>query len=425
MARKTRHSLSRLEFDWARLKKFAMVGAASLLAGAFAFSQALSGLDRSGASPAVLPVFRDPIAQLDQVRVGLSDDKMRIEVADPRRANAIARNSLARAPINPGAIYIFALVANGANQPKKAAKYAQLIEQLSRRHVGGQMMLADQAMRAKRHQAAISHIDRALRTKPEITPQVFPMLAEALRYPDFRTYLGQSLNGSVPWRDAFLAYAAAQPYAQSGTAQLILGLPALKDSTDFRLAVRSLALGLGSSGQTDLLRRLYMHVPAASAGLKTRATAETFSNFALVEGAPPIAWDVGEDTTNGALVSAGSKPGSVNINGWAESGYGGAVATKFVWLRAGRWALRYTGIGEAGGGGASAIWDVGCVTSRGITPLTTSVDIFAAGGSRSLGFAVPATCSVARVQLTVRGAQSGGASQIDLKNVHLVRDAAD
>lgn len=425
MARKTGHLLSRLEIDGARLKKFALVGAASLLAGAVAFSQALSGLDSSGASPAVLPVFRDPVAQLGQVRVGLSDDKTRIEVAAPRRATAIARNSLARAPVNPGAIYIFALVANGANEPKKAAKYARLIEQLSRRHVGGQMMLADQAMRAKRYKAAISHIDRALRTKPEITPQVFPMLAEALRYPDFRTYLGQSLNGSVPWRDSFLAYAAAQPYAQSGTAQLILGLPGLKDSADFRLAVRSLALGLGNSGQTDLLRRLYMHVPAASAGLKAPATAATFRDFALVEGAPPIAWAVGEDTTNGALVSAGDTAGSVNINGWAESGYGGAVATKFVWLSAGRWALRYTGSGEAGGGGASAVWDIGCVTSRGVGPLTTSADIFSAGGARSLGFTVLETCPVARVQLTVRGAQSGGSSQIDLGNVHLVRAAAD
>ncbi|MCW5646995.1 MAG: hypothetical protein KIT23_07205 [Sphingopyxis sp.] len=424
MARKTGRSSSRLEIDAARLKKIAVVGAASLLAGAIAFSQALSGLDSSGTSPVVLPVFRDPVAQLNLVRVGLSDDKTRIEVASPRHAASIARNSLARAPINPGAIYIFALIANGTNEPKKAARYAQLIEQLSRRHVGGQMMLADQAMRAKRHKAAISHIDRALRTKPEITPQVFPILAEALRYPDFRTYLGQSLAGSVPWRDAFFAYAAAQPYAQSGTAQLILELPGLKDSADLRLAVRSLTLGLGNSGQTDLLRRLYMHVPAASAGLKAPATAATFRDFALVEGAPPIAWDVGEDTTNGALVSAGNKTGSVNITGWAESGYGGVVATKFVWLSAGRWALRYTGSGEAGGGGASAIWDVGCVTARGVTPLTTSADIFAARGARSLGFAVPTTCPVARIQLTVRGAQSGGSSQIDLSNVHLVRAPA-
>jgi hypothetical protein len=405
------------------VKRIAMIGGAALLVAAVAFSQALAGLDASGRSPLVASPFRDPVAQLSQVRVGLSQDKKRLEVADPARAVSIARGSLGRAPLNPGAVYLLALVANTRGQSQKAVEYARLVERLSRRYVGGQMMLAEQSMRARQYEVAISHIDRALRTKPEITPQVFPILAEALRFPDFRKYLARNLSGRAAWRDAFFAYAAAQPYAQSGTAELILDLPKPRDSADLRLAVRHLTQGLANSGETDLLRRLYTHVPAATAGLSNPATASTFGDFALVEGAPPIAWEVSEDTTNGALVSKGGKSGSVNINGWAESGYGGVVATKFLWVPSGRWALRYTGRGEAGGEGASSTWQVGCVTEDSVTSLVTSTDIFAAGGTKSLGFTTPSSCPVVRVQLSVRGGLSGGSSQVDLSDVHLVKGA--
>ena len=426
MARKHRRSsVSRGDMTPV-LKRYALIGGVAIVVGALAFSQALAGLDRTGRSPLVASAFRNPVAPLNMIHIGPSADKKRIEVSAPKRAAAIARASLKRSPINPNALYMLALVAETRNDGKASARYVALAEKLSRRHVGSQMLLAAQAMQAKRYTVAIEHIDRALRTEPEITPLVFPIMADALRFPDFRRYLTIALRRSAPWRDSFFAYAAAQPYAQEGTAQLMLGLSGFKDSTDIRVAVAQLAQGLTQSRETDLLKRLYMHVPPASIGLRARPTGATFRDLALLDGAPPVAWGVGEDTTNGALVAAGKRPGTVNINGWAEAGYGGVVANKLLWLPAGRWSLNYTGHGNVGGSGARSNWEVRCITPEKTVSLASSTDIFAAGtGPQSLGFIVPANCAVVLVELSVRGSLSGGASQVDVTGVRLVRGTGD
>jgi hypothetical protein len=330
MARKHRRSLVSRGDIAPFLKSYAFVGIGALVCGALTFSQALAGLDATGRNPMVASPFRNPVAPLNMIRVGASEDKKRIEVSNPKRAARIARESLERSPVNPNALHMLALVAETRGEGKKSAQYVALAEKLSRRHAGSQMLLAGQAMQAKHYAVAIEHIDRALRTEPEITPQVFPILADALRFPDFRKYLSIALRRKAPWRDSFFAYAAAQPYAQSGTAQLMLGLSGLKDSTDMRVAVALLAQGLTASRETDLLKRLYMHVPPTSIGLRNRPTEATFRDLTLLDGVPPVAWGVNEDTTNGALVAAGKMPGTVNINGWAEAGYGSVVAKKAV-----------------------------------------------------------------------------------------------
>ncbi|PKQ00904.1 MAG: hypothetical protein CVT74_01775 [Alphaproteobacteria bacterium HGW-Alphaproteobacteria-13] len=426
MARKHRKSLMPRGDIRPFLKQYALVGAAALLVGALAFSQALAGLDKTGRSPLVASPFRNPVAPLNMVRVGASADRQRIEVSDPERAAAVARQSLKRAPLNPSALHMLALVAETRNDGKASARYVGLAEKLSRRHVGSQMLLAGQAMQAKRYAVAIEHIDRALRTEPEITGQIFPVLAEALRFPEFRKYLSIALRRQPPWRDGFFAYAAAQPYARSGAAQLMLDLSDLKDSANMRGAVALLVQGLAESGETDLLRRLYRHVPPATVGLRTRPAEATFGDLALLDGAPPVAWGVSEDTTNGAVVGPGSRPGMVNISGWAEAGYGGPVAAKLLWLPTGRQNLLYSGHGDVGGSGARANWDVSCVTPDKKVLLASSVDIFTGGrGDKSLGFSVPADCPAVLVELSVRGSLSGAASQIDIADVRLVRSGAD
>ncbi|MHA4836648.1 tetratricopeptide repeat protein [Sphingopyxis sp. MSC1_008] len=426
MARKHRRSLVSRGDIAPFLKSYAFVGIGALVCGALTFSQALAGLDATGRNPMVASPFRNPVAPLNMIRVGASEDKKRIEVSNPKRAARIARESLERSPVNPNALHMLALVAETRGEGKKSAQYVALAEKLSRRHAGSQMLLAGQAMQAKHYAVAIEHIDRALRTEPEITPQVFPILADALRFPDFRKYLSIALRRKAPWRDSFFAYAAAQPYAQSGTAQLMLGLSGLKDSTDMRVAVALLAQGLTASRETDLLKRLYMHVPPTSIGLRNRPTEATFRDLTLLDGVPPVAWGVNEDTTNGALVAAGKMPGTVNINGWAEAGYGSVVAKKLLWLPTGRWNLLYSGRGNVGGAGARSNWEVRCVRPLADTSLTSSVNIFTAGsGTKSLGFTVPANCPVVLVELSVRGSLSGGASQIDLTDVRLVRGATN
>lgn len=404
------------------LKRYAFVGIGALIVGTLAFSQALAGLDATGRNPLVASPFRNPVAPLNMIRVGASEDKKSVEVANPNRAAAIARESLERSPLNSNALHMLALVAETRGKGKKSAQYAALAEKLSRRHVGSQMLLAGQAMQAKRYAVAIEHVDRALRTEPEITPQVFPILANALRYPDFRKYLSIALRRKAPWRDDFFAYAAAQPYAQSGTARLMLGLSGLKDSANMRVAIAQLAQGLTASRETELLKRLYMHVPPASIGLRTRPTDATFRDLSLLDGAPPVAWGVSEDTTNGALVAAGKRPGTVDVNGWAEAGYGGVVANKLLWLPAGRWNLLYSGKGNVGGAGARSNWEVRCIAPEADRSLISSVDIFTGGSStKSLGFTVPANCPVVLLELSVRGSLSGGASQVDVTDIQLAR----
>src|SRR3546814_1492786 len=100
----------------------------------------------------------------------------------------------------------------------------------------------------------------------------------------------------------------------------MLGLAGLKDSANMRVAIAQLARGLTASRETGLLKRLYMHVPPASIGLRTPPTDATFRDLSLLDGAPPVAWGVNEDTANGGLVAAGKRPGTINLNGGAEAG---------------------------------------------------------------------------------------------------------
>src|SRR3546814_9627244 len=112
------------------LKRYALVGIGALIAGALTFSQALAGLDATGRNPLVASPFRNPVAPLNMIRVGASEDKKRIEVSNPKRAAAIARESLERSPLNANALHMLALVAETRGEGKRSAQY-----EIGRAHV--------------------------------------------------------------------------------------------------------------------------------------------------------------------------------------------------------------------------------------------------------------------------------------------------
>jgi hypothetical protein len=353
------------------------------------------------------------------VRSFVSDNPRSVEQAfqlnDVRRAQAAARDALRYSPLNSSALLILAMAANQNGDTTSRRRFDDLLDRVSKRDVGGQIWLVERALLERNFPLALLHINRALKTRPEMAAQIFPALTQVIRDPNFRSQLAREMTANVSWRADFLAYATADPSLAVPVAELYIKMPRLEASPAAETASGQLVKALAESGQFPLLRRIY---PRLSGANGETATTDDGSSFYLLSGFAPINWEIPVAAKVTAAVSRPATRAGLDIEAWANAGYDGVATRKLLWLKPGTWSLSWARQSPSLSAGGSAHWEVECLTGPTKNQLARTTTLSQEARHKTLLFKVPASCEGIMLELMINGGDAQS-SRIQLADVRL------
>ena len=142
------------------------------------------------------------------------------------RAEALSRTALRRDPTTVSAAATLGVVTLARNDITDARRLLAYAQMLSRRNVATQLWSIEDAVGRGDVPGALRWYDIALRTQPEMSNVLYPVLAQAARDPSIRSALVRRLVGNPPWSDSYFAYAAGQKDDLQSTTALFTDLHA-------------------------------------------------------------------------------------------------------------------------------------------------------------------------------------------------------
>lgn len=153
----------------------------------------------------VVTLATDPLAQpavhLKRAEQALADGRV-------EEAEAHARAALSAAPLDGRPYRVLAQLAGSAGDTAAARRLVQSAVRHAPRDVAARAMAAQHAIARNDWPAALAHYDRLLRVRPQLQPQVFPLLGAMAGPPEVRAAVLEILAAGPPWRVAFLQHFA-------------------------------------------------------------------------------------------------------------------------------------------------------------------------------------------------------------------------
>ncbi len=319
------------------------------------------------------------------------------------QASSLARAALRQDPTAVAAASVLAInvqILGDARGADRLATYAQL---LSRRDLATQMLLIEHAVSQNDVPGALRHYDIALRTTPNSTSLLFPILAGVIADPEIRPALAGTLAKRPPWSALFLEYAAANSPDPRATSLLFRDLA----GTEYPISEVSRMLlidTLASRGLFDDAWSLYV---SFSPGADRQSSRDP--KFTADLNHPTIFdWRV---VTNGGI-SASIQRGMLDFA--APSSVGGTLVEQLQLLAPGQYRIAGHSIGIDQPPGSSPYWQLRCRDGRelGRTDVPNSAS---ANGDFAGQFTVPKECPTQILALIAKplDAISGISGQID------------
>ena len=324
-------------------------------------------------------------------------------------ADAAARASLARDPLDPAALYVLAVMGE-RRQPGTALPIFQLIERLSRREVGAELALERAAAARGDAGAALTHLDRILSTAPDLAPPLLqaiaPTTADTQLRQRFISYAAR------PWFPQLIAQVidAGQPI-EAATVLLAAGArfqpPAALEDLRSKLFSRATELN-DTAGLSILLNGL----PAARqhAAVQFAPTSATADPGLYV-----LRWSLASDEVVNARLDP---PAGLAIS--IASDRTAAAARRITLLPPGHYRLSHQLSHEAGTARPGLAWDMICGD-----PATGQIHQLVsapAGTTRwQAEMIIGPGCSIQRWTLTATGDSSQAGSNATLSDIRLER----
>ena len=131
------------------------------------------------------------------------------EQVDIAVIDRLARTSLLSQPVNPRALRLSGIVAETRAQQQLASRLMHLSNATSRRDMGTQVWLINEAARTGDAAAALEHYDIAMRSNDRVSQLLFPVLATAVEQPEIARRFAAYVKTDPVWVAPFLNYAFA------------------------------------------------------------------------------------------------------------------------------------------------------------------------------------------------------------------------
>lgn len=270
-----------------------------------------------------------------------------------KEAEVLSSAALRRDPTAILAAATLGVVAVARSDTAYARRLLAYSQMLSRRNTTTQLWSIEDAVGRGDIGSALRWYDIALRTKPQMSDLLYPVLKQASRDPLIREALVRRLEGKPPWLNSYVRYAAAQKDDPQSTVALFMGLQA-RGVTIPGSAQTSIINLLLDAGNTDQAWRYYAAVRPGA--IRTRARDPQFT--ALLEAPSQFDWITLNDNSIGASIERTRDGGTFEFS--APASIGGPVLQQVQLLPPGTYRLAGHSSGIAQDARALPYWTLTC-----------------------------------------------------------------
>lgn len=299
----------------------------------------------------------DPVALATKARAIFRDDAT-AAAADPALAD-LAKESLERLALNGPALQLLGIASSASGDEARARALVGLSNTMSRRDLGTQLWMIEDAVRRNDIAEALNHYDIALRIDRDSRPLLFPILTTALNdprlWPAFAIYIRQP----APWLGEFFRYAISNSERPDALASMVTRAGGLPRTEEFAALREQLLRQLVDKRQFALARRYYSTLPGASPevpGMLALTKSSTDSRHV------PISWQPYTIEGIQAAIVADAN-GELEIRGRVDSVTRGPLARKIVQLSPGHYSIEAWQRISNDANGASASLTMACANA--------------------------------------------------------------
>ena len=325
---------------------------------------------------------------------------------------ALARAALRRDPTAVSAVAALGIVTLTRNDTPDAQSLLSYAQMLSRRNAQIQLWSIEDAVGRGDITVALRWYDVTLRTKPEMSNALYPVLAKASRDPTIRAALVRTLASKPLWADSYISYAAEQTDDPQNTAALFIALRmgGVTIPATAQAAVISIMLG---AGNFDQAWRYYAGIRRGAD--RTRSRDPRFA--AMIEAPSAFDWMTLGDNSVAASIQRTRDAGMFEFS--APPSIGGAVLQQVQLLPPGSYRLTGYSDGIAQETRALPYWTLSCRSDGRELGRVTVPNSAEASGMFTGTLTVPANCSVQTLTLFAQPSDAIGGISGQINRVAL------
>lgn len=281
---------------------------------------------------------------------------------------------------------------------------------ISRRELRPRLWSVEEAVRRGDIRAALNNYDIALRTSPDATGILFPILTSALVQPRVRMHLHELLQRQPAWQRDFIAFAARNTKSPQAVAQFFT------EGASRRMPVESgdQAAVVNSLASREMFPEAWEHYGRFRQGVTPGASRD--EKFLLDENEPSV-FDWVAVNLDGRSVTFAQGEGGADFS--APPSVSGAVLRQLQVLPAGMYRLAGESEGVDQPERSRPYWSLTC--QNGVELGRVPVPNSTSSPSRFEGFfTVPPACTVQTLALQLRPSDLIGGVEGRIRNARLV-----
>lgn len=340
---------------------------------------------------------------IDSLAVSYRAEQLLTSGQSTTQVAELARKALRLQAINPTAFQILGLVATAGGDARSGRTLIAQAQRQSRREAPTQFWLIEDAVQRGDVNGALVHYDIVLRTKQSTHETLFPILRDALKEPTIRAALARYYHTDVIWAPRFATYALTTTKDLESLAALTVDSGGLRDPKLAHDQSVGLIARLVLENRFAAARRVYLAMPGAVPG---RLSDPGLDSTDITARYGAIGWQTrtqAEATSSLAEGEAGRPELVLAVNGLTTA----TLATKLLYLQAGRYRADVQLSQFEGGNGAAVGVQIRCPALTGDQPLWSErASTKAIRGE----FVVPQGCDTQYLDIV----GSGGASESGL-----------
>jgi hypothetical protein len=322
--------------------------------------------------------------------------------------------SLEDNPLNAAVLRTLAIDSDIRQDRRRAQWLMQASSRVTRRDLGTQVWLVNDAVRRQDLHGVMFHFDAALSTDSDSYEFLFPNMIKVLPFPQFRAELVPLVRARRPWVPSFIGYAISYAPSAVPVTTLIEETGKLPNAREMRPMLSSLLGKLVAEGQVQRARKFAVGVLGADPEVLEQAG---FSEKTVDQDFAPLTWQLTEGADESAFLD---RDGQIEIR--ASTDRWSPAASRVFTEQPGTYQIEFSSLAPGEGAAASTLWEATCV-AEGKKVLLYHKE-FASSETPPTWhdqLAIPQKCNGVRIDVSAKSDSVGSDAILTIRDFRLAR----